>query len=125
MLAELPRPAGPPPAGTLEAVVALLAARVAPLRSDLQRALEHDLQLLPTGGGDDGPGWLAGVAESQRRRVRIRAGRLARAVGAPLVLRRAVGMLPALRALDDQGSARLLVLAGLGEGGRAPGPCGR
>jgi len=56
------------------------------------------------------------VAGSFRRRVRVRAGRLARAVGAPLVLRRAVGMLPALRALDDQASARLLVLAGLGEG---------
>jgi len=79
--------------------------------------LERDLQLLPPGGGDDGLKWVAGVAEThRRRRVRIRTGRLARAVGAPLVLRRAVGMLPALRALDDQASARLLVLAGLGEG---------
>jgi len=100
----------------LEAVVALVAARVAPLRPDLQRALERDLQPLPTGGGDDGLEVLAGVAETQRRRVRVRAGRLARAVGAPLVLRRAVGMLPALRAMDDRASARLLVLAGLGEG---------
>jgi len=116
LLAELPRPTGPPLAGTLEAVVALVAARVAPLRPDLQRALERDLQLLPPDGGDDGLEWLAGVAETQRRRVRVRAGRLARAVGAPLVLRRAVGMLPALRAMDDQASARLLVLAGLGEG---------
>jgi len=116
LLAELPRPTGPPPAASLEAVVALVAARVAPLRPDLQRALERDLQLLPPGGEDGGPEWLAGVAETQRRRVRVRAGRLARAVGAPLVLRRAVGMLPALRAMDDRASARLLVLAGLGEG---------
>jgi len=117
LLAELPRPTGPPPAASLEAVVALVAARVAPLRPDLQRALERDLQLLPPGGGDDGLEVLAGVAETQRRRrVRVRAGRLARAVGAPLVLRRAVGMLPALRALDDLASAQLLVLAGLGEG---------
>ncbi len=116
LLPELPPPTGPPPAASLEAVVALMAARVAPLRPDLQRALERDLQLLPPGGGDGGLEWLAGVAETQRRRVRVRAGRLARAVGAPLVLRRAVGMLPALRALDDQASARLLVLAGLGEG---------
>jgi len=116
VLAELPRPAGPPPAASLEAVVALLAARVAPLRPDLRWALERDLQLLPPGGGDGGLGVLAGVAATQRRRVRVRAGRLARAVGAPLVLRRAVGMLPALRALDDLASARLLVLAGLGEG---------
>jgi len=97
-------------------VVALLAARVAPLRPDLRRALERDLQLLATAGADGGLEVLAGRAEAQRRRVRVRAGRLARAVGAPLVLRRAVGMLPALRALDDLGSARLLVLAGLGEG---------
>ncbi len=116
LLPELPPPTGPPPAASLEAVVALVAARVAPLRPDLQRALERDLQLLPPGGGDGGLEWLAGVAGSHRRRVRVRAGRLARAVGAPLVLRRAVGMLPALRALDDQASARLLVLAGLGEG---------
>ncbi len=116
LLPELPRPTGPPPAGSLEAVVALVAARVAPLRPDLQRALERDLQLLPPGGEDGRLEWLAGVAETQRRRVRVRAGRLARAVGAPLVLRRAVGMLPALRALDDLASARLLVLAGLGEG---------
>ncbi len=116
LLAELPRPTGPPPAGSLEAVVALVAARVAPLRPDLQRALERDLQLLPPGGEDGGLEVLAGVAETQRRRVRIRAGRLARAVGAPLVLHGAVGMLPALRALDDQASSRLLVLAGLGEG---------
>jgi len=116
LLAELPRPAGPPPAASLEAVVALLAARVAPLRPDLQRALERDLQLLPPDGGDGGLELPPGVAESFRRRVRVRAGRLARAVGAPLVLRRAVGMLPALRALDDLASARLLVLAGLGEG---------
>jgi len=94
----------------------LVAARVAPLRPDLQRALERDLQLLPPGGGDGGLEVLAGVAESHRRRVRVRAGRLARAVGAPQLLRRAVGMLPALRALDDQASARLLVLAGLAEG---------
>ena len=116
LLAELPRPAGPPPAGTLEAVVALLAARVAPLRPDLHRALERDLQLLPPGGADGGLEVLAGLAGSHRRRVWIRAGRLARAVGAPLVLRRAVGMLPALRALDDQASSRLLLLAGIGEG---------
>jgi len=100
----------------LEAVVALVAARVAPLRPDLQRALERDLQLLPPDGGDGGLELPPGVAEPFRRRVRVRAGRLARAVGAPLVLRRAVGMLPALRALDDLASARLLVLAGLGEG---------
>jgi len=116
LLAELPRPTGPPPAGSLEAVVALLAARVAPLRPDLRRALERDLQLLAPGGADGGLEVPAGVAGSHRRRVRIRAGRLARAVGAPLVLRRAVGMLPALRALDDLASARLLLLAGLGEG---------
>jgi len=116
LLAELPRPAGPPPAASLEAVVALVAARVAPLRPDLRRALERDLQLLPPGGGDGGLEVLAGAAGSHRRRVRVRAGRLARAVGAPLVLRRAGGMLPALRALDDRASARLLVLAGLGEG---------
>jgi len=116
LLAELPRPTSPPPAASLEAVVALLAARVAPLRPDLQWALERDLQLLPPGGGDGGLRLPPGVAESERRRVRVRAGRLARAVEAPLVLRRAVGMLPALRALDDVASARLLVLAGLGEG---------
>jgi len=115
-LAELPQPTGPPPAASLEAVVALVAARVAPLRPDLQRALERDLKLLPPDGGDGGLELPPGVAEPFRRRVRVRAGRLARAVGAPLVLRRAVGMLPALRALDDLASARLLVLAGLGEG---------
>jgi len=116
LLPSLPRPTGPPPAASLEAVVALLAARVAPLRPDLQRALERDLQLLPAGGQDGSLHLPPGAAEAQRRRVRVRAGRLARAVGAPLVLRRAVGMLPALRALDDLASARLLVLAGLGEG---------
>ncbi len=116
LLPSLPRPTGPPPAASLEAVVALLAARVAPLRPDLQRALERDLQLLPPGGQDGGLHLPLGAAGSQRRRVRVRAGRLARAVGAPLVLRRAVGMLPALRALDDVASARLLVLAGLGDG---------
>jgi len=121
LLPSLPRPTGPPPAASLEAVVALLAARVAPLRPDLQRALERDLQLLPPGGQDGSLQLPPGAAEAQRRRVRVRAGRLARAVGAPLVLRRAAGMLPALRALDDVASARLLVLAGLGEG-RA---CGR
>jgi len=100
----------------LEAVVALMAARVAPFRPDLQRALERDLQLLPPDGGDGGLELPPGVAQTHRRRVRVRAGRLARAVGAPLVLRRAVGMLPTLRALDDAASARLLVLAGLGKG---------
>lgn len=116
LLPSLPRPTGPPPAASLEALVALLAARVAPLRPDLQRALERDLQLLPAGGQDGSLQLPPGAAAAQRRRVRVRAGRLARAVGAPLVLRRAVGMLPALRALDDLASARLLVLAGLGEG---------
>jgi len=62
LLAELPRPTGPPPAASLEAVVALMAARVAPLRPDLQRALERDLQLLSPGGGDDGLEVLASVA---------------------------------------------------------------
>jgi len=63
LLAELPRPIGPPPAASLEAVVALVAARVAPLGPDLQRALERDLQLLAPGGEDGGLEWLAGAAE--------------------------------------------------------------
>lgn len=109
----LPLPTIPPPADSLEAVIALVFARAAPGRPDLRSAVEQRLHLLPAPPGAGPPSPLG---DGLYRSIRARAGRVGCSAGAPAVLLAAACLEPELTALTDQGSARLLALAHLADG---------
>jgi len=91
----------------------LVFARAAAIRVDLRELLEQRLHLLPPAGRgwpDPPPGELA------YRRVRAKAGRIGRSVGAPGVLLTAPGLEPAVHRMSPRGSAKVLALARLSEG---------
>ena len=111
--AGLPLPGRPPPADTLEAVVALVFARAAAIRVDLRALFEQRQHLLPP-AGQHGP--VVPSGDHPYRGIRAKAGRIGRSAGAPNVLLAAADLEPAVRGMTGPGSAKVLALAGLSEG---------